>query len=141
MGYRLNLDLSPRNFIHRGVQVFLNWSDVAGEMEPAFVFRKAGNGRSVFILPMSYLHQVVQSSGFGALALAAESAAIAEAIGFERLDRSAAMAVADLIVERAEDLLDMPPEPPAAPVAEAGPKAELAIQIDGQTVLETEVAA
>lgn len=142
--YKLNLDISPKRAIKGSVQAFLNWTDCMGQMEPAMVFRKANGGRAVFIMPMSYFHNVMQSSGFAALAIVSESAEIAEKIGFARMDRSAAKNVADCILEFTDDLFKMPGEPPEQYQLEralAGPRAELALQIAGQTVLETEVAA
>jgi hypothetical protein len=143
MSYRLNLDISPKKAKKGSVQIFLNWTHWNGNLEPAMVFRKANGGRAVFILPMSYFHNVMQSSGYAMASIVAEAAHIAYQIGFDRMDRFAAKNVADCILDFTDDLFQMPPEPPTAYQLEqeqAGPRAELALRIGGETVLETEVA-
>lgn len=147
MPYKLNLDISRKNVVRQGIQIFLNWTDRADGVgtEPALVFRRP-NGRHspVYVLPMSYIHNVMASSGFGLLAIVSIGAEIAEHIGFARLDKFAAKAVSDAILEFTDDLVMMPPEPPTAYQAEqamAGPKAELAFTVEGETVYEAEVAA
>lgn len=145
MSYRLNLALSPRRFQQGSVEMFLNWANLVdgNGTEPAMVFqRKQGDGRSVAVLRLSELHNFVANSGYGMAAAVFMGMKFAESIGFAAGDKFAARDVTDLIVEYAEDLVKMPSEPPAVVNQSAAPqKAELAIQIDGQTVLETEVAA
>ena len=141
MSYRMNLDLSPKTITRNGIQVFFNWtdSDDGRNTEPALIFRQAGRGRSLYVLPMSYLHRVVESSGFAGLGLVSLAAEIAQAIGFARLDKCAARAVADMILDETDTLLRMPGEPPV--LAQAGTMAEITLKVDGETVIETEIAA
>lgn len=145
MAYRLNLDLSPKCYTHGSVECWLNWAnqvDSSG-VEPAMIFTKKGSDRRQLVgLRLSEIHNYMNNSGYGAAGLVHMGLQIASAIGFSATDKYAARDVADLIVEYTEDLVKMPPEPPAqVAAAQAGPKGELSLQIDGQTVLETEVAA
>ncbi len=146
MSYRLDLTLSPKRFQQGSIEVFLNWANLvdAAGTEPAMVFRrKLGDNRAVAVLRLSELHNFVSNSGYGMGAAVFMGMKLAEAVGCTPGDKFAARDVTDLIVEYAEDLVKMPSEPPAVVSKSAAPqqKAELAIQIDGQTVLETEVAA
>jgi hypothetical protein len=145
MSYKINLDISPKKRVHGGVQLFLNWTtraDDPEQTEPAMIFRKAQGGRSIYVLPMSHLHNVMSSSGHGLLAIVATGLEIAGAIGFANLDRFAGKAVSDLILEYTDDLFQMFPEPVDYLVhrAMAAPPAELSVKIDGETVMEREVA-
>jgi hypothetical protein len=144
MSYSLNLELSPRRYSQGSVEVWLNWSNRVGESgtEPAMIFtRKQGDRRQLVGLRLSEIHNYMLNSGYGAAGLIHMGMKIAEAIGCAAGDKFAARDVADLIVEYAPDLIKMPGEPPAdEKLAAPGPKAELSLQIDGQTVIETEVA-
>lgn len=146
MAYKLDLALSPKRFQQGSIEMFLNWDNLAGGggTEPAMVFkRKLGDNRRVAILRLSELHNFVANSGYGMGAAVFMGMKFAEAIGCTPGDKFAARDVTDLIVEYSEDLVKMPSEPPAAVSKSAAPqpKAELSIQLDGQTVFETEVAA
>jgi GTP-dependent phosphoenolpyruvate carboxykinase len=146
MAYTLNLDISPKKVVKGAVQVFLNWhTRQDGQTEPALVFRQANRGRALYVLPMSYMHNVMASSGYGLLSIVSLGAEIAAQIGFARMDRMAAKDVADAILEYTDDLFHMPGDPPTAYEIEvqqaARQTAELEIKIDGQTVMEAEVPA
>lgn len=146
MHYRLNLDLSPNRFTIGSIQMFLNWANrVDGEgTEPAMIFVRAqSDRRQVAALRLSELHNVMASSGYGLGGIVALGMGMAEAIGCSRGDKFAARDVADLIVEYAEDLKNMPADPPAVPVTDKQPqqKAELSVTLDGETIAEMEVAA
>ena len=144
MSYKLDLNLSPKKFTRGGVDLYLNWCDRrdADGCEPAYVFTKANDRRFMAVMKLSELHGYVQSSGFPiALAIVSMGAHMAEHLGFARGDRFAAKTVADLILDYVEDLKNMPPDPPEAPVVRPNQMAELEIKIDGQTVAEMEVAA
>lgn len=144
MTYKLDLDLSPHSFTKGGIQCFLNWDNKPdGEgTEPAMVFRRThGDTQRLSITRMSELPGVLNSNGFGMLGLVSMSVMIAESLGFSRLDRAAASSIADLILDCTDELYDLPNDPPdKLERAIAGQMAELSIQMDGQTVMETEVA-
>ena len=145
MSYRLNLDLSPKKFAQGSVEVFLNWANRVDshETEPAMIFRKKlGDKRGLVAVRLSEIHNFIGSSGYALGATVAMAGNIATHLGFAPADKSAVKDIVDLIVEYTEDLIRMPSEPPA-PIQKGSQnqqKAELAIQIDGQTVIETEVA-
>lgn len=144
--YRLNLDISPKKFTIGSIEMFLNWSNrVDGDgTEPAMIFRrKLGDNRSVVGLRLSEIHNFVANSGYGLGAAVAMGMKIAEQVGCAVGDKFAARDVVDLIVEYTEDLVKMPSEPPSQYKIQKKTmqKAELSIQIDGETVMETEVAA
>jgi hypothetical protein len=145
MSYKLNLDLSPRKFTRGGVDLYLNWCDRRdGECtEPAYVFARANDRRFLAVMKLSELHGYVESTGFPiALAIVSVAAELAGHLGFARADRFAAKTVADLILDYAEDLVKMPPEPPAdTKLVRPNQLAELEIKIDGKTVFEAEVPA
>lgn len=145
MSYRLNLDLSPKRFTHGSVELWLNWTnepDGSGVV-PAMMFtKKNSDRRQVVGLRLSEIHNYINNSGYGMAGLVHMGMQIAESIGCAAGDKFAGRDVADLIVEYTEDLVNMPPFPPeqhSSGAASTTPKAELSIQIDGQTVLETEV--
>lgn len=144
--YRMNLDISPKKFTMGSIEMFLNWSNrVDGEgTEPAMYFRrKMGDNRQVVGLRLSEIHNFIASSGYGLGAAVAMGMRIAEQVGCAVGDKFAARDVVDLIVEYTEDLVKMPAEPPNQYQLQqaAMHKAELAILIDGETVMEAEVAA
>lgn len=145
MSYRMNLDLSPKKFTQGSVEVFLNWANRVDshETEPAMIFRrKLGDKRGLVAVRLSEIHNFIGSSGYALGATVEMAGNIANHLGFAPADKSAVKDIVDLIVEYTEDLVRMPPEPPAAPrQAKANqPKAELEIKLGGQTVLETEIA-
>lgn len=141
--YRINLDLSPKIYKTGSVSLFLNWVDIDRGPEPAFVFRRALGGSAVFALPLRTIHGLVESTGFGVVSIIAQAAEIAVSLGFDRMDRFAAKDIADLILDHTDELVKMPPWPPGWVDGEDpnGPRAELSLKIDGQTVIQTEVAA
>lgn len=147
MAYRLNLDVSPRKYTKGNVEMFLNWAnctDRAGQ-EPAMIFRKRqGETRGLVAVRLSEIHCFMDSNGYALESAVQMGIRIAQFLGGGLPDRQSARDIVDLIVEYTPDLVRMPPDPPPAylkQVADAGQKAELAIKIDGQTVMETEVAA
>lgn len=147
-GYRVNLDVSRLRVTKGSVELFLNWyrrADGEPGTEPAFIFkRRQGATDRMAVLCLSEVHQFVGSTGYGMAAAVAAGMRYAQALGFAAFDRQAARDVTDLIVDYTEDLVRMPADPPRAYLAEQDKKAgnaELAIQVDGETVLETEIAA
>lgn len=145
MTYKLNLDLSPHLFMKGGVELYLNWCERpdGGGTEPAMIFRKAtGDTKRLSITRMSELPAVLNSNGFGMAGLVTMAAMISESLGFNRMDRHAISTISDLILDCTDELYDLPNEPPnQIEEAIAGPKAEMLIQLDGETVMETEVPA
>lgn len=144
MSYKLDLDLSPRNFSKGGIQCFLNWDNRPdGEgTEPAMVFRRThGDTKRLSITRMSELPDVLDSNGLPTPELVEMSVRIADSLGFSLFDNAAASSIADLILDCTDELYDLPNDPPdKLERAIAGQMAELSIQMDGQTVMETEVA-
>jgi hypothetical protein len=143
--YRLNLDLSPHKFARGSVEVFLNWANRvdSNETEPAMIFRrKLGDKRGLVAVRLSEIHNFIGSSGYPLGSTVEMAGSIASHLGFVPTDKSAVRDVVDLLVDHTEDLVRMPPEPPAAPTATHGhqAKAELELQLGGKTVLETEIA-
>lgn len=124
--------------------MFLNWVNrVEGSgTEQAMIFRrKQGDNRAICVLRWSELHTILDSRGYWEGQKVYMAARIAESIGFFG-DQFAAKNVRDLVTDFADDLREMPSTPPnAVELALAGPKAELEIKLDGETVLEKEVAA
>ena len=145
MAYKVDLALSARTYTHGNVQVFLNWcEDAQGGIEPAIWLRRAQGGRSMACVALSDLHRFVKSDGYATALMVSKAGQMAEFIGFSFYDRSAARDIMDVMVEYAADLVRMPGEPPKdwRHLREGGgPKAEMIIQIDGQTVLEQDVDA
>lgn len=147
MAYRTDLDISPQRFTQGSVELFLNWANRADDpgTEPAMIFcRKNGDRRRQVVLRLSEIHHYMLNSGYGVGGLVYMGMKIATCIGFAEGDKSAARDVADLIVEYTPDLVRMPGDPPTSYIrekAQAGRKAELEIKIDGETVVEAEVAA
>lgn len=144
MSYRLNLDISPKKFARGSVEVFLNWANRVDshETEPAMIFRrKLGDKRGLVSVRLSEIHNFIESSGYPLGATVEMAGSIANHLGFAPTDKSAVKDIVDLLVDYTEDLVRMPPEPPSSAPKDAAQqrKAELAIQIDGQTVMETEV--
>ena len=144
MSYRMNLDLSPYKFNKGGIELYLNWANRADGhgTEPAMIFRRAtGDTKRLSITKMSELPAVLNSTGFGMAGLVTMAAMIAESLGFNRMDRHATSTIADLILDCTDELYDLPNDPPnQVEEAIAGPKAEMLITLDGETVMETEVA-
>lgn len=153
MSYKTNLELSPRKFTRGGVDLYLNWCNRPdGEgTEPAYIFTRANDWRCQAVMPLSDIHRYVKSSGYANHEswlspkkidpIKLVSARSAMHIGFAFGDTFAANTIADMIVDYAEDLKNMPPWPPAVSVARPNQVAELEIKVDGQTVAEMEVAA
>ena len=73
--------------------------------------------------------------------LVQQSVAAAAQMGFSETDRFAARRVAGIIVDSLPDLVAMPPEPVGLNAETAQNIGELSLKVDGETVLETEVAA
>lgn len=105
--------------------------------------RPLGN-RGAAIICLSALHQYVDSRGNPiADYLIPKAMEYAECIGFGKNDRYAVKLIADAILEHAEDLVKMPPEPEHLAKRQQGGRVlgEMTLTANGQRVHEQEVRA
>lgn len=93
-----------------------------------------------FVIPLSVAHQYVASDGHPNLLYALGAAVDAAVCLGMAPEMSTVHRIIDIIVEGVPDLVMMPPEP-EQPRPASEPAGELSIRIDGDQVLNTEVAA
>lgn len=95
-----------------------------------------------FVLPIDCAHEVVRpgtkGEGVDSAALLEKASTAAMVMGLGN-DWQAIRSVADAILSGIDELLDMPPEPDWHEKRQkAKPVGELALKVDGKTVIETE---
>ena len=143
MSYRMNLDLSPQKFTKGGIELFLNWANRADGhgTEQAWVFRRAhGDTKRFAITRFSEAPRILKVNGYVEPEGIRIAGRIAECLGI-LVCRSETYAIAELMADTYDNLRLMHSEPPdEIEEAIAGPKAEMLITLDGETVMETEVA-
>jgi hypothetical protein len=110
--------------------------------EPAMILfpNKPGVGLGAFVLCLSALHNYVNSDGYpNTPYLVKQSMAAAKQMGFSGLGYEAKK-IADAILDSAEDLISMPPEPVGINEKQLQESVgEAIIKVDGQTIFHNEV--
>jgi hypothetical protein len=110
--------------------------------EPAMVFfpTRKGIGLGAFVLCLSALHNYIKSDGYpNTQYLVQQSMAAAKQMGFQGLGFEAKR-IADAILDGAEDLVAMPPEPVGINEKQLNESiGEAIIKVDGQTIFHDEV--
>jgi hypothetical protein len=113
--------------------------------EPAIILfprKKQAFTRGAFVVALSALHQYVNSDGYpNTDYLIPQSAKAADFMGME-VTQFSVKQIADAILDSAEDLVRMPPEPPGMTEKQHNQAVgEAKIMVDGKVVLHDEFAA
>lgn len=111
--------------------------------EPALILfprSKKAFTRGAFVIGLSAIHQYVNSDGYpNTEYLIPQSAKAAEFLGMDQTQFSVNM-IADAILDSAEDLVRMPPEPVGMTEKQHNATVgEALIKVDGRTILDEEI--
>lgn len=94
-----------------------------------------------YVMPLSVAHELVKEGGKAEVdsrVLIQKAALCATLMGRDG-DFQIVRQIADLMLDSLDELLDMPPEPPAKKGRSGAPTGELAFKIGGDTIFEGEV--
>ena len=136
-----SLDKSKATFRQGSVLGLLNWVGRNDMEEPALLIVPANRNRGgVYALCLSSLFKYVQPDGYPNVQACMEMAFKAkEVLGFDPEDKAVTKDIIDLVVYAAPDLVSMPPTKAMFDAEKHQFVGEMAVKIDGETVMEREV--